>query len=85
MPFDEKEFLKMVYENWEKEWKEEKNERVATIHNSLVEALAEQKGHVDEIIIALEILLRETLDAKMSQIRAESRIAVETLPKEIKA
>ena len=84
MPFDEKEFMKMIFERWEKQWKEEKNERVATIHNCLVEAIAEKKAHVDEVIIALEILLQETLEVKMAQIRAESRIAVETLPTEIK-
>jgi len=84
MPFDEKEFLKLIYERWEKEWKEEKNNHVATIHNVLVDALANEKAHVDEIIIALEILLQETLQAKMEQIRSESRIAVEPLPTEIK-
>lgn len=85
MPFDEKEFMKMLFERWEKQWKEEKNERVATIHNALVDAIAAHKGHVDEVIIALEILLQETLEAKMSQIRAESQVAVERLPTEIKA
>lgn len=85
VPFDEKEFMKMLFERWEKQWKEEKNERVATIHNALVDAIAAHKGHVDEVIIALEILLQETLEAKMSQIRAESQVAVERLPTEIKA
>ena len=84
MPFDEKEFMKMIFERWEKQWKEEKNERVAMIHNCLVDAIGGKKAHVDEVIIALEILLQETLEAKMTQIRAESRIAVETLPTEIK-
>jgi len=84
MPFDEKEFMKMIYENWEKQWKEEKNDRVATIHNSLIEVLAKEKAHIDEVIIALEILLRESVDEKMAQIRSESKIAVETLPAGVK-
>jgi hypothetical protein len=82
MPFDEKEFMKMIYESWEKQWKEEKNDRVATIHNSLIEVLAKEKAHIDEVIIALEILLRESVDEKMTQIHSESKIAVETLPRE---
>jgi hypothetical protein len=84
MPFDEKEFMKLIFERWEKEWKEEKNERVATIHNSLIEVLAKEKVHIDEVIIALEVLLRESIDEKLGQIRSESKIAVETLPKEVK-
>jgi len=76
---DDEGVVKVVFQQWEKEWKEEKNNRVANIHNKLVETLAEEKAHVDEIIIALEILLRETIDAKIAQVRIESQVAVQPL------
>jgi hypothetical protein len=84
VPFDEKEFMKRIYERWEKEWKTEKADRVAAIHNVLVDAVASEKAHIDEVIIALELLLQETLSEKKTQITAQSTFAVETLPTEIK-
>lgn len=61
-------------EAWEKEWKDEKSARVAEIHNRLVVILAEERAHIDEIIIALEILLKESLEAKMKIIRRQSKL-----------
>ncbi len=29
MPFDEKELMSMIFQRWEKEWKDQKNEQVA--------------------------------------------------------
>lgn len=84
MPFDEKEFMRMLYERWEKEWREEKANRVALIHNALVDAIAAEKAHIDEIIIALELLLQETLSVKKTQVDAQSSIAVEQLPEDKK-
>jgi light-regulated signal transduction histidine kinase (bacteriophytochrome) len=77
-------WVETIRKEWEKEWREEKANHVATVHNALVDVVAAHKAHVDEIIIALEILLRETLDAKMAQIRAESQIAVERPPTDVK-
>jgi len=76
--------LETTRKEWEKKWRQEKADRTATIHNALVDTIATNKAHVDELIIALEILLHETLELKMAQIRTQSQIAVETLPKEIK-
>jgi predicted RNA-binding protein with EMAP domain len=78
-------WVEIIRKEWEKEWREEKAECVANIHNALVDALAAEKGHIDEIIIALEILLQEMISEKKSQIDTQSRIAVETLPSEIKS
>lgn len=77
-------WVEIIRKEWEKEWREEKADCVANIHNALVDALAAEKGHIDEIIIALEILLQEMISEKKSQIDTQSRIAVETLPSEIK-
>lgn len=81
---DSEKELEIIHKEWERKWREEKASRTATIHNALVDAIAAHKAHVDEVIIALEILLHETLEQKTAQIRAESQIAVETLPREIK-
>ena len=77
-------WVEVIRKEWEKEWREEKADRVATIHNALVDTIATHKAHVDELIIAIELLLHETLDAKIEQIRVESRITVEQLPATIK-
>jgi len=80
---DIEEIVGTIRDHWEKEWKKEKSEHVASIHNAVVDVLAQHKAHIDEIIIALQILLRETIDEKMTQIHSESKIAVEPLPSPI--
>ena len=70
------EILGKIYSLWEKEWKEAKGERVARLHNRLIEIIVEEKAHIDEIILALEILLQETLDAKLKIIQEQTRSAV---------
>lgn len=76
-----KEMLETLHDQWEKEWKKEKADRVATIHNAVIETLAQHRAHIDEVVTALEIALRESIDEKMKQIRSESQIAVEIAPK----
>ena len=76
-----KEMLETLHDQWEKEWKKEKADRVVTIHNAVIETLAQHRAHIDEVVTALEIALRESIDEKMKQIRSESQIAVEIAPK----
>jgi len=66
---EEKELVEMLTKRWEAEWKEKKNERVATLHNRIVDVIAEEKANVDEVIIALEIAHLEALEEKMKMIR----------------
>jgi uncharacterized protein YejL (UPF0352 family) len=77
---DDDGLLAIIRQKIEKEILEEKNERVARIHNAIIDILAKEKAHVDEIIIALEVLLQETLNEKIAQVQLESKIAVEQLP-----
>jgi predicted nucleotidyltransferase len=77
MPLDEKELLGMIFQRWEKEWKDEKNKQVASIYNQIVEIVAKEKAHIDEMIVALEIGLQEALDAKVKMIRQERKIIAE--------
>lgn len=65
MPSDEKELVNMVFQRWEHKWKEQKNEQVANIYNQIVDIIAKEKGHIDSVIIALELCLRVSLDAKL--------------------
>ena len=71
MPLDEKELMKIIFQRWEKEWKDQKNEQVATIYNEIVEIIAKEKAHIDEMIVALELALQEALDAKVRMIREQ--------------
>lgn len=41
------------------------------IYNQIVKMMAREKAHIDEMIIALEIALREALDAKTNMIRQQ--------------
>jgi hypothetical protein len=77
MPLDEKELIGMIFQRWEKEWKDQKNEQVAILYNEIVEIMAKEKAHIDEMIIALEIALQEALDAKVKMIRQERKIPTE--------
>lgn len=77
MPLDEKELIGMIFQRWEKEWKEQKNQQVALIYNEIVEIIAREKAHIDEMIVALEIALQEALDAKVKMIRQERKIPTE--------
>jgi predicted nucleotidyltransferase len=77
MPLDEKELIGMIFQRWEKEWKDEKNKQVASIYNQIVEIIAKEKAHIDEMIVALEIALQEALDAKVKMIRQERKIPAE--------
>jgi predicted nucleotidyltransferase len=77
MPLDEKELIDMIFQRWEKEWKDEKNKQVASIYNQIVEIIAKEKAHIDEMIVALEIALQEALDAKVKMIRQERKIPAE--------
>lgn len=77
MPLDEKELIGMIFQRWEKEWKDEKNKQVASIYNQIVEIMAKEKAHIDEMIVALEIALQEALDAKVKMIRQERKIPAE--------
>jgi hypothetical protein len=77
MPLDEKELIGMIFQRWEKEWKDEKNKQVASIYNQIVDIMAKNKAHVDEMIVALEIALQEALDAKVKMIRQERKMPVE--------
>jgi predicted nucleotidyltransferase len=61
----------MIFQGWEEEWKSQKNEQVATVYNQIAEIMARQKAHIDEVIIALEIALREALTAKMNMIQQQ--------------
>ena len=65
----------MILQRWEEEWKNQKNEHVATIYNEITEIMAREKAHVDEVIIALEIALREALDAKMNIVQQQREAA----------
>jgi hypothetical protein len=87
MPLDEKELINMIFQRWEKEWKDEKNEQVATIYNEIVGIMAREKAHIDEMIVALEIALQEALDAKVKMIREQRGSPPqlsETSPSEVK-
>jgi predicted nucleotidyltransferase len=77
MPLDEKELIGMIFQRWAKEWKEQKNQKVALIYNEIVEIIAREKAHIDEMIVALEIALQEALDAKVKMIRQERKIPTE--------
>ena len=77
MPLDEKELIGMIFQRWEKEWKDQKNEQVAILYNEIVEIMAKEKAHIDEMIIALEIALQEALDAKVKMIRQERKVPTE--------
>jgi predicted nucleotidyltransferase len=77
MPLDEKELIGMIFQRWEKEWKDEKNKQVASIYNQIVEIIAKEKAHIDEMIVALEIGLQEALDAKVKMIRQERKMPAE--------
>jgi hypothetical protein len=77
MPLDEKELIGMIFQRWEKEWKDEKNKQVASIYNQIVDIMAKNKAHIDEMIVALEIALQEALDAKVKMIRQERKIPAE--------
>lgn len=77
MPLDEKELIGMIFQRWEKEWKDQKNEQVAILYNEIVEIIAREKAHIDEMIVALEIALQEALDAKVKMIRQERKIPAE--------
>jgi hypothetical protein len=77
MPLDEKELIGMIFQRWEKEWKEQKNEQVAILYNQIVEIFAKEKAHIDEMIVALELALQEALDAKVKMIRQEREIPTE--------
>jgi hypothetical protein len=77
----------MILQKWEKEWKEQKNEQVATIYNEIAEIMAREKAHIDEMIIALEVALREALDAKMNMIRQQREASgglSDNVPTEVK-
>jgi hypothetical protein len=50
---------------------------VALIYNEIVEIIAREKAHIDEMIVALEIALQEALDAKVKMIRQERKIPAE--------
>jgi len=71
MPLDEKELINMIFQRWEKEWKDQKNEQVAILYNQIVEIIAKEKAHIDEMIVALELALQEALDAKVRMIREQ--------------
>jgi hypothetical protein len=71
MPFDEKELMSILFQRWEKEWRDQKNEQVAKLYNQIVEIMAREKAHIDEMIIALEIALQEALDAKVKMVREQ--------------
>jgi len=83
---DEKELMNMIFQKWEKEWKDQKNEQVALIYNEIVEIMTKEKAHIDEMIVALEIALQEARDAKLKMVR-EQRLPPklsETPPSEVK-
>ena len=81
MPLDEKELINMIFQRWEKEWKDQKNEQVATIYNQIVEIIAKEKGHIDEVIIALELCLHTSLDAKLRMIQTSIQTSQKEQPK----
>ena len=74
MPLDEQGIFNMIFQRWEKEWKDQKNAQVATIYNQIVEIIAKERTHIDEMIVALEIALQEALDTKVKMIRQEREI-----------
>jgi len=80
MPLDEKELMSIIFQRWEKEWKDQKNEQVAILYNQIVEIMTREKAHIDEMIIALELALQEALDAKVKMIRQQR----ESVPSEVK-
>ena len=80
MPLDEKELMSIIFQRWEKEWKDQKNEQVAILYNQIVEIMTREKAHIDEMIIALELALQEALDAKVKMIRQQR----ENVPSEVK-
>jgi len=63
--------IKAIHDALEKEWRQAKAERVAKIHNRLILVLAEEQAHIDEVIIAMELLLQETLEAKKKIIETQ--------------
>jgi len=52
----------------------EKNQKIALIYNQIVDIMAKEKAHIDEIIIALEIALHEALDAKVKMVQQEREV-----------
>jgi hypothetical protein len=80
VPLDEKELVGMIFQRWEKEWKDQKNEQVASIYNQIVEIMTKDKAHIDEMIIALQLALQEALDAKLKMISKQR----ESAPSEVK-
>ena len=77
MPLDEKELVNMVFQRWEKEWKDQKNEQVAILYNQIVGIIAKEKAHIDEMIVALELALQEALDAKVKMVRQQRKVPSE--------
>jgi hypothetical protein len=59
----------------EAKWKEQKNEQVATLYNQIVELTVENKAHIDEMIIALELALQEALNAKLRIINEQRNLS----------
>lgn len=47
------------------------NQKVALLYNQIVDMMATEKAHIDEMIIALELALHEALDAKIKMIQKE--------------
>jgi len=87
MPLDEKELMGIIFQRWEKEWKEQKNEQVAKLYNQIVEIVAKEKAHIDEIIIALELALQEAVSAKVKiiqQQREEPKTPSNVAPSEVR-
>lgn len=77
MPLDEKELINMIFQRWEKEWKDQKNEQVAILYNQIVEIITKEKAHIDEMIVALELALQEALDAKVKMVRQQRKVPSE--------
>jgi hypothetical protein len=84
MPLDEKELISMMFQRWEKEWKDQKNEQVATLYNEIVEIFAKEKAHIDEMIVALELALQEALDAKVKMVRGQRTPLSNSAPPEVR-
>jgi len=67
-------WLELLRKEWEREWKQEKNQHVIRIHNRLLKILVDEKAHYDEVIIATELLLQEALIEKRKFVRKQSQL-----------
>lgn len=67
--------LETLVKRWEEEYKREKANEIAELHNALVETIANHKPHLSTVLTALEIVRHELITEKLKQIEAGKPVA----------